>query len=571
MLSNYWQRVAYGRLSRRNALRGAAVGLAGVAGAALIGCGDDDEEAAPAAATAAPSGGTATQTATAAPTEAAPQIKQGGILQSSATSSPVHFDQHQLPGISGSVAYNQLLKLHREQGVIPDLAEDWQSPEETVFIFKLRPGVKFHDKPPVDARELVAEDVVYSIERSRTDDPNFTNRWMWTELVGLEAVDDSTVRFEFSQPFAPALYHIAATSMGVIARETVEEFGDLKDWKSRIGTGPFTYEEFRRDDIIEIRRNPDYFESGMPHMDGIDYPVIPDRASRIVAFRSGQIDILSGSGLSDKDEPGRGMGDKVVTHIRPSDAPTVVGVNHAVPELSDWRVRKALSLAIDRDEVIQASGGDDAGLIVGMTHPHSYPWGLSEDELKEITKPDLARAKELMAAAAYADGIEISITVSSSNPVGMDIAALMQQQVARIGVDLTVDPQEGGTYIRKLIGSKGGKRSFDLILVTGWTPALDPGQQYHGSLIAGAAQNWWNSDVPEINELDVKQVRELDMETRQQLIQEIERVNFEKVAAMPLYAVNGWLALKSFIKNWNPRSAANSGDWENGINAWLDT
>jgi len=524
---------------------------------ALTACGGGEEELGPGE-TPEP-GGTPTAATTGEP-------KQGGILTSVSPGLNMHWDQHQLPGIMGDGnTYNQLLKLGTQQKILNDLALDWETPDPTVYIFRMRQGVKFQNRPPVNGREAVAEDVVYSIDRSRTDDPAFTNTWMWTELASLEALDTHTVKATFSQPFAPALYHFSACNVGVIAREVVEQFGDLKKWESRIGTGPFILEEVRQDDIVKYRRNPDYFDPNVPYLDGIDAPIMPDRSTRIVAFRSGQVDMIPmQTGIADMEEPARGL-DDVTVLLRPDDTFGALGFNHTIAALSEERVRRAMSLAIDQQDLIRAVGGDEAGMLVGMSHPHGPPFALTQDELKELTTPDLAEAKKLISAAGYEDGFDLSMTVMSTDVASLDVAVLMKQQLAEININLSLDNQEIASYVRKLFD-----KSFETILVPVWTPALDPGQNFHGSLRTGSGQNYWNVSIPEIDELDDKQVQELDIEKRADLIRQLERLNFQKLAVIPLYALNGWLAFWNHVRDYDHLRASNGGGWQNS-EVWLDT
>jgi peptide/nickel transport system substrate-binding protein len=352
--------------------------------------------------------------------------------------------------------------------------------------------------------------------------------------------------------------------MGVIAREVVDKFGDLKQWESRIGTGPFILEEVRRDDITKVRRNPDYFDPNLPYLDAIETPVMPDRSTRIVAFRSGQLDMIPiQRGLADMEEPGRGL-DDVTIRLRPDDNFAALGFNHSLPVLSEERVRRAMSLAIDQRDLIRAVGGDDAAVLIGMSHPHGPPFALTQEELEEIAKPDLAEAKRLMSAAGHEDGFDLSVTVASTEPTALDVAALMQQQLAEININLSLDTQEMATFIRKLFDS-----TFETILVHVWTPALDPGQNFHGSLLTGSAQNYWKASVPELDELDGRQVQELDLEKRSVLTQQLERLNFEKVVALPLYAINGWIALRDYVKDYDHLQPTNAGGWQYS-EVWLD-
>ncbi|MCZ7581783.1 MAG: ABC transporter substrate-binding protein [Fimbriimonadaceae bacterium] len=163
--------------------------------------------------------------------------------------------------------YNQLLKLEAGQKLTGDLAEKWEVPDPTTYVFQLRKGVKFQNVAPVNGRELTAEDIDYTIERARKQE--FLTRQLWTALDTVVATDPYTVKVTLKQPFAPTIFNFGTSVMGVLAREVVEQFGDLKDPKSRMSTGPFMLTEARRDEAVIYKRNPDYFEDGLPYLDGL--------------------------------------------------------------------------------------------------------------------------------------------------------------------------------------------------------------------------------------------------------------------------------------------------------------
>ena len=558
--ANYWTRrqarpgsLVERTFRRRTFLAGAGAAAAGLA---LGACGDDSGGSS----TPQPQGSQGSQAA-----QATKEPKKGGTLTIAGSSTPLHYDQHQYAGIYGDGnVYNNALKLGPGQKVVADLAEKWESPEPTSWVFHLRQGVKFQNVAPVNGRAMTAEDLAYSINRANSNNPAFTNRWMWTSLVSIQATDANTVKATFQQPFAPALYHFAAGSMTVIAKEVVDQFGDLKDPKSRIGTGPFLMTAAKKDELISYKRNPTYWDPKVPYLDAIETPIIPDRLARIVALRTGQVDLIPWQpGVTDLEEAKRGMSGVTVA-TRPSDAATALGINHAVGQLGDERVRKALSLAIDHQALIRAAGGDNAGVVVGFVHPNGPPFALPEAELAQLTKQDLTEAKKLMTAAGLDAGLNVSLTVTSTDTTAMDVVAVMQQQLAKINVKVNLDPQESATYVRKLT-----QKTFELILISAWTPALDPSQQFHGSLRSDAAQNWWNAKVTEMNALDDKQVVELDTDKRAKIVQDMERLNFDKVIALPLYAVNGWTAWKNYVTDYDHLRAFNALGWENSI-TWLD-
>src|SRR5688500_8274465 len=202
--------------------------------------------------------------------------KRGGTL-TIRTWDPPHFD-HILAHaykthVVISFTHSRLLRHRAGPNVKPgsfqiegDLAESWQQTSDTTYVFKLRRGVRFHAKPPVNGRELTAEDVKYTFERMLTE--TGSNASMYRSIAKIEAVDRYTVRFTLSEPFAWFLEMVASPMAGgIIARECVEKFGDLKKPEAVIGTGPWMLESYRPNVAMTLVRHPGYFVPGLPYID----------------------------------------------------------------------------------------------------------------------------------------------------------------------------------------------------------------------------------------------------------------------------------------------------------------
>jgi peptide/nickel transport system substrate-binding protein len=172
-----------------------------------------------------------------------------------------------------------------------DLAESWSQPNETTWIFKLHRGVQWHNKPPVNGRELTAEDVQYSVERFLTVRGN-PSAYMLRAVDKVEVVDRYTVKFILKEPFAWLLDVLAnPISMPIIARECIEKFGDLKKAESVVGTGPWMLASYRQNVGATLIRHPAYFRTGLPYIDRVEIVVDEDNASRISAFLAGRYDL----------------------------------------------------------------------------------------------------------------------------------------------------------------------------------------------------------------------------------------------------------------------------------------
>lgn len=558
---NYWLR-SQKRFRRRGLL--ITAGSAATA-LTLAACGGDDNGSSKTPAGGSPAGGSpAAGTPAASQTQAAKTPKRGGALRVGSGIYPSTFDHPTFAALTGDGhCYNQLLKLGKGGKLMPDLAEDWETPDPTTFVFHLRKGVKFQDLAPVNGRELTAEDVVFTVERSQK--PEFLTKQLWTNLASITAPDKYTVKATFKQPFAPALFHFATSVMGVLSHEVIDKFGDLKDPKSRIGTGPFMLTEARRDEALVYKRNPNYFEEGLPYLDEIQVVIIPDRLGRIVALRSGQIDLTGGNlGIADIEEPTRGNSN-ITTGTYVAENVTGFGFQHTFKPLSDLRVRQAISKAVDRKEWVRAAGGsDDSGRVIGFVHPFEDPYMLSEAETNELQHVDIAEAKKLMDAAGYSAGFELATMSSSADTAGLDALTIIQQQLQKIGIKVKPEPNDFATYVRRL-----GTKQFDAYF-NGWPSSLDPGQNFHGNLTTKSPQNYWNANVPELDALDEKQIKETNPETRAELIREMERWNYKNPVCIAAYALKGWAAWNNKVMDYDPGRPMNAASWQDAL-TWLQS
>jgi len=227
--------------------------------------------------------------------------RRGGTL-SLRTWDPPHFDHILAHAYNTHVVisftHSRLLRHRAGPTVRPgslvveaDLAESWQQTSDTTYVFKLKKGVRFHGKPPVNGRELTAEDVRYTFERILTDKGS-VNVSMYRAIARVEVVDRHTVRFVLKEPFAWFLDMLANPMAGaIIARECVEKFGDLKKPEAVIGTGPFMLDSYRPNTSITLVRNPNYFVAGLPYIDRVEMQVDEDNASRMAAFLGGKYDL----------------------------------------------------------------------------------------------------------------------------------------------------------------------------------------------------------------------------------------------------------------------------------------
>src|SRR3989454_1443439 len=228
------------------------------------------------------------------------QGKGGGILRVRGYDPP-HFDPHQTLNFKTnntlSFVHAKLVRHKVGAGVTPgtfvvepDLAERWEEPDDRTVVFYLRKGVRWQNKPPVNGRELIAEDVKFTYDRFLTEKAN-PLRYMLDPVDRVEVVDRYTVRFRLKEPFVWLVSVLAnPTGTWIVPREAVEKYGDLKRPESAIGAGPFILERYEPNVKATYRRNPDYFRSPLPWVDGVEWIVMEDESVQLAAYSTGQID-----------------------------------------------------------------------------------------------------------------------------------------------------------------------------------------------------------------------------------------------------------------------------------------
>ena len=405
--------------------------------------------------------GAAGLTAAALPSAGAAQTpKRGGTL-TLRTWDPPHFD-HILAHaykthVVISFTHSRLLRHKAGPTVKPgsfvmegDLAESWQQTSDTTYVFKLRKGVRFHAKPPVNGRELTADDVRYTFERILTDKGS-ANVSMYRSIAKVEAVDRYTARFTLKEPFAWFLDMIANPMSGaIIAKECVETFGDLRKPEAVIGTGPYTLEAYRPNVSLTLVRNPHYFVPSLPYIDRVEMLVDEDNASRISAFLGGKYDLgwefpgtinrsdwIQLAATLKQRRPG------LRTMEFPSNVVNDPAMRTDRPPFSDARVRQAISLAIDRQGLIDATL-EGVGVNNGPLPAALSDWALPIDQLGEgarYYRYDPAEARRLLAAAGHPGGLPGSVCFSTyGSTLLVDTMTLVLKNLKDVGIDARLEP-----------------------------------------------------------------------------------------------------------------------------------
>jgi peptide/nickel transport system substrate-binding protein len=529
-------------------------------------------------------GGLAVAGTTLAPSRATAQMpKRGGTL-SLRTWDPPHFD-HDLTisyktHIPLTLTHSRLLK-HKAGPAVPpgtfpiegDLAESWTQPSETTYVFKLRKGVRWHNKPPVNGRELTADDVVYTVERFRTVKGN-ANAYMLKSLDKVEAVDKHTVKFTLKEPFAWFLDVLAnPMALGIIAKEAVDKFGDLKKAEAVIGTGPWMLDTYKPNVGMTFVRNPSYFIPGLPYIDRVEMAVDEDNASRMSAFLSGKYDLgwefpatINRTDWVQIKDNLKKTRPNLKTLEFPSNVMSHISMRTDQKPFSDIRVRQAMSLAIDRQGIIDAVA-EGVGVINPPVPAALKDWSIPIDKLGDGAKyytHDPAEAKRLLAAAGYPNGFPASICFTTyGSTVLVDSAQLIVRQLKDVGIDAKLEQKEYGAYVASCFYGK-----FDSLTFGPQTPFLEPDNFLFGQYYPGEVKNQSHINDPVAADMLVRQRRTFDVAKRREIINEIQK----HLAKQQYYVQLGSGVLiavwEGALKNYGPNLGYDYGG--RLMAAWLD-
>src|SRR5262244_2520510 len=339
--------------------------------------------------------------------------RRGGILRVRGYD-PVHFDHHLTNNAKTnttlSFVHSTLLRFKVGPEITPGtfmvephLAERWEAPDDLTYVFYLRQGVKWHNRPPLNGRELVADDVKFTFDRFLNEKANILREQL-EPVERVEVVDRYTVKFVLKEPFVWLPNRLASTSgMWIIAPEVVEKFGDLKKSESAIGTGPFLLERYEPNVKTVFKRNPEYFLQGQPHIDGVEWLVLDDESTGLAMYRTGQIDCGPNHFWSVRQQDVEALKKTHPSLVYLDFVSNVTGaifMRTDMPPFNDVRVRRAISHAIDRQALIEAvwvRGEPTPAVARGLVE-----WSLPIDQLKkkaQYYQYNLKKARRLLAEA----------------------------------------------------------------------------------------------------------------------------------------------------------------------------
>ncbi len=464
--------------------------------------------------------------------------KPGGILKIQHMDSPPSPSIHEEATVSVAVPfmavfnnlvmYDQKVARNSFESIVPDLATNWSWNEDgTRLAFKLRQGVKWHDGKPFTAQDVrcTFELLLGTGEAKLRRNPR--SAWYGNvEKVTVEGDFDVTVHVKNRQP---SLLALLASGYSPIYPCHVSP-ADMR--RKPIGTGPFKFVELRTNEAIKLTKNGDYWKPGRPFLDGIEYSVISNRSTRMLAFISGAFDMTFPTDVTvpllaniRKDAP------HAQCTMRTTGVSTNLIVNRDVPPFDDPRIRRAMALALDRQAFIDilSEGQDKMGGT--LLPPPEGVWGLPPEMLKSIVSyGDVAKnreqARELMKQVGYGADKRLKIKVSTRNiPTFRDPAVILIDQLKHIWIDGELEVIDTAVYYNRVFN-----KNYTVAMNQTGSAVDDPDQNLFENYACGSLRNYNNYCDAEMTKLFEAQSRETDFKKRQQMVWDIDRRLQEDIA-----------------------------------------
>ena len=459
---------------------------------------------------------------------AAAQVR-GGTLRIGMDADNTTMDPHMSSAAVDRQVYNnlygKLVDVDAKFNIVPQLAVSWEIKNGgRTYVFKLRRGVKFHD-----GTDFNAEIVKWNFDRMRDPAQASPRRSEIAAIKDVKVLDAYTVEITLAAPFAPFLSVLSDRAGMMVSRAAVEKYkGDFA--RTPVGTGPFRFVEWVKDDHLTIRRFDGYWEKDRPYLDEVVYRPIPDDAVRFTAMRTGQIDIMHR--IHSKDVAAA----KAERGLKVSSIPSLwwqgLHLNTQVPPFNNKALRQAVWYAIDRS-VIQRVVHYNVGAVAFGPFPPSQ-WAYDKDFTD--WKRDVAKAKAKLAEGGQPGGF--AFTVKGWNaPTQTQELQIIQAQLKDVGVDMKIELLEFGKLLADL-------RAYNFVAGRlGWSGRPDPDGNVDTFLHTGGTFNYTRYSNPKMDELLEKAASESDQGKRKALYAEVTRLAAEDAPII-------WLLHDAEIKVW---------------------
>ena len=496
--------------------------------------------------------------------------KQGGTLRMYIWDNPPSASIHEEATVSTTtpfmglynnlVLYDQHEKLNSMDNIRPELATSWVwSDDKTRLTFKLREDVSWHDGKPFTARDVAC--TMDKLQDKAADKFRKNPRAIWWQNLKEVTVNgDLEATFVLNRP-QPSFLSMFASGYTPVYPCHVS----TKDMRTNpIGTGPFKFVELKRGDSVKFVRNPDYWKKGKPYLDGIDWKVIENRSTRVLAFVAGEFDMTFGTDITIpllKDI--NSQAPQAICELAPSYVSINLIINPKAAPFNDPTIRKAMALALDRKTFIDilSNGKDDISGV--MLPPPEGVWGMPPEMLAALPgystdiEKSRAEARKIMEGLGYSESKVLKVKVATRNiSVYRDPAVILIDQLKKVYIDGELEVVDTSIWHAKVTR---GDYSVGLNL-TG-VSVDDPDVNLYENYSCNSERNLTQYCNKDVDALIDKQSQETDFDKRKKIVWEIERklaedlarpiINYQRLATCWQPQVKGFvLHRNSIYNNW---------------------
>ncbi len=472
--------------------------------------------------------------------------KPGGILRFARTQDAVNLDPimplENLSIWTVLLIYDTLVRVAPDgNSYEPGLATDWTiSPDGKSFVFNLRKDVKFHNGMPV-----TAEDVKFSLDRARGKDSNWN--WLYTSIASVEITGENQVTIKTNEPYAPMLSNLALFAASIVPEKVVLEKG--KDYLANnpIGSGPFVFEQWLRGQKMTFKKNPDYWQKGKPYLDGIEFTQEPEDTTRLLKLSADEIDVASDVPYSSIES--LKSSSNVNVQLDPLAGINLIHINTTKEPFTDPKIRQAMNYAVDRNAIIQT-------VLLGNGRPAtSYlPRVLYYDDKLPAYEYDIAKAKQLMAESTRPNGFKTTLTINSGNEIYRQLAIIIKQELAEIGIDAEIAQLEPGTKEENLNAMK-----YEIAAGYVTSDVIDPDELTTYEVVSDGGMHSFFTGYknPQVDELAVKARGELDEAKRKEMYAEIQKIVKDDAPFIFLFEQPSSYATSTNVKGFKVMTTGN--------------
>lgn len=423
--------------------------------------------------------------------------------------------------------FDRLLEIDQETGgVVPGLAEKWDRVDEFTLILYLKKGVKFHN-----GESLKSSDVKFTLERAKL---NKNNRHLFSVIKDIDIIDEYTVKISTEKPCVSLINNLSHKSAAILSESYYKEKGE-NYFETPVGTGPYKFISWIKEDKITLEANDDYFK-GKPAIKNVIIKVVPKVSYRVKGLESGEFDIIDDIATNYRATIVKNKELKLIES--PGILTNYIGFSNKSSILKDKEVRRAFAMGIDRDFIIEKIVFGNVKTANSFIAPVIF--GYSKDS--KVLEYDPKEAKKIIESKGLV-GSEMTL-ITNNTELRKQIAENIKEQLSRLGIKVTVKALEWNEFL-----DATAKGEADIYLM-GWGPSTYDGHYalytvFHSSQFGAPGNRVFYSN-PKVDQLLDDAIKELDVEKRRGMYTEVLDIINEDVPALPLYQAN---IVKAYSRN----------------------